>query len=236
MIADLPGERWRAVPDFEGLYDVSDQGRIRSLPRRFEGKRRDGRPFYAVVKERLLKPYLRTGYPRVDLWREGQRTRFDIAVLVATTFAGDRPVRAIVIRERGQRNDVSLEFVRYGRRPECEPIKRSSNTRTSCEMNGRARLTEQQVHAILADVEASGPDLARRYGVNRSTINRIRSARNWRDLNAVRGCRPEAAPQSPPDAPAVPAAGVSAHEGRPSRHAADRPRGARGRKPETAHA
>lgn len=46
--------------------------------------------------------------------------------------------------------------------------------------------------------------------------------------------QPEATPHPVPDAPAVRPAGVSAHEGRPSRRPADRPDGARGRKPETA--
>ena len=50
------------------------------------------------------------------------------------------------------------------------------------------------------------------------------------------GRRPVSATQPVPDAPAVPAADVSAPQGRPSRRAAVRPRGARGRTPETAHA
>lgn len=47
------------------------------------------------------------------------------------------------------------------------------------------------------------------------------------------GRRTEAATRSDLDAPAVPPADVSAHDGRPSRHAARQQRGARGHKPET---
>ena len=47
------------------------------------------------------------------------------------------------------------------------------------------------------------------------------------------GPRSEATPHPDPDAPAVTAAGVSAPQGRPSRRAADRRHGARGREPET---
>jgi len=48
--------------------------------------------------------------------------------------------------------------------------------------------------------------------------------------------RPVSAPRPVPDAPAVPAAGVSAPQGRSSGRAADRQRGARGHQPETDHA
>ena len=30
---ELPGEQWRPIPGYEGLYDLSNNGRVRSLPR-----------------------------------------------------------------------------------------------------------------------------------------------------------------------------------------------------------
>lgn len=32
-MANAPGEQWRPIPDWDGLYDVSDHGRVRSVPR-----------------------------------------------------------------------------------------------------------------------------------------------------------------------------------------------------------
>jgi hypothetical protein len=45
-------EVWRAIPEYDGWYEVSDRGRVRSLDRTII--RRDGRPYRA--KGRVLRP------------------------------------------------------------------------------------------------------------------------------------------------------------------------------------
>ena len=49
-IPDEP-ERWLPVPGWEGLYEVSDLGRVRSLPR-------PRRPKMRTYGGKLLTPYL----------------------------------------------------------------------------------------------------------------------------------------------------------------------------------
>jgi hypothetical protein len=48
-------------------------------------------------------------------------------------------------------------------------------------LNGRAKLDQQQVRD-LKDSKESGSALARKLGVNRSTINRIRRGEGWRNV------------------------------------------------------
>ena len=45
-------EQWRAVPNWSGYYEVSNLGRVRSVPRTVT--KRDGRPYR--VPERILQP------------------------------------------------------------------------------------------------------------------------------------------------------------------------------------
>ena len=46
------------------------------------------------------------------------------------------------------------------------------------ELNPRVRLTKEQAESVLTDPR-NGPELAAFYGVNRSTINRIRRGETW---------------------------------------------------------
>lgn len=79
-------EEWRAVPGWEGLYEISDQGRVRSLGR--TGFMSDGRAL--VKKPRMLTPSLdRKGYQRVTL-TGSRRWKAGIHQLVLLAFVGPR--------------------------------------------------------------------------------------------------------------------------------------------------
>lgn len=77
-------ERWAPVAGWEGIYEVSDHGRIRSLARDFgdsSGKRRP-------VQERIIKLRIgRQGYPLTTLSAFGRgRQTFTVHRLVARAF------------------------------------------------------------------------------------------------------------------------------------------------------
>ena len=79
----MKNEEWRDVVGYEGLYQVSDQGRVKSLDRTFIDK--IGRERY--VKERILKPVLtHYGYLRIDLCASGKRKMFSVHRLVCQAF------------------------------------------------------------------------------------------------------------------------------------------------------
>lgn len=72
-------ETWKNIKGYEGLYRVSDQGRVKSLER----KVRHGR----TVKERILKPYMdRGGYLLVGLCAGGKRKTVNVHRLVCEAF------------------------------------------------------------------------------------------------------------------------------------------------------
>jgi hypothetical protein len=78
-------ERWLPVPDWEDLYEVSDLGRVRSLPRITGGQWRN-RP------GQVLKPYDRAkGYKEVSLMRGGRACKRKVHLLVLAAFVGPRP-------------------------------------------------------------------------------------------------------------------------------------------------
>ena len=70
-------EIWKPKKDYEGLYEVSNLGRVKSLG---NGKSNNS-------KERILKPdTTRNGYLKVRLYKDGKRKQFLVHRVVVETF------------------------------------------------------------------------------------------------------------------------------------------------------
>lgn len=100
-------EQWRPIPGYEGLYEVSDQGRVRSLDRMrpFQGGQRP-------LRGRVLKPWF-SRYWNVRLSREGAIKAHTIHSLVAAAFIGPRPEGMHVCHNNGDCEDNSAKNLRY---------------------------------------------------------------------------------------------------------------------------
>lgn len=100
-------ERWAAVPGYEGSYEVSDQGRVRSLPRVNSVGR--------AVKGRILKPGIDSGgYHLYTLWSEGRGKSFRAHGLVMAVFVGPRPDGLEVRHLDGDPANPQLTNLAYG--------------------------------------------------------------------------------------------------------------------------
>ena len=76
-------EEWRDIKGFDGLYQVSNQGEVRSLERIVKAPAGRTRPVKAIV----LRPMSNmSGYVFVFLRQHGERQKFYIHRLVAMTF------------------------------------------------------------------------------------------------------------------------------------------------------
>lgn len=93
-------EEWRPVPGYEGVYDVSDHGRVRS---------RDREVIYSsgVVRThrgKILKPKISSnGYRQVGLWKDRKVRWHGVHRLVSSAFIGDCPTGFHVCHEDGDR-------------------------------------------------------------------------------------------------------------------------------------
>ena len=76
-------EIWIDVKDFEGMYQVSNLGRVKSLDRDSTIGR--------FLKERILSPGLSRGYPIVVLSKEGHSRSMTVHQLVAIAFLNHIP-------------------------------------------------------------------------------------------------------------------------------------------------
>ena len=77
-------EEWRDVVGYEGLYQVSNTGKVKSLERTVWNK---GKGCYRTVPERILKADKEgSGYYQVWLSKDGKRGRYKVHRLVAQAF------------------------------------------------------------------------------------------------------------------------------------------------------
>lgn len=76
-------EIWVTVKGYEGLYEVSNLGRVRSLTRMVTGKNGGFRQIKGII---LKNTYDNWGYPKVHLSIYGKKTMYRIHKLVAEHF------------------------------------------------------------------------------------------------------------------------------------------------------
>ena len=84
-------EKWIPVQGYEGMYEVSNLGRVRSLTREVIQKNRYGQNTKHIYHGRLIAfDSTPSGYKQVDLHMNGKTRRFLVHRLVAIHFL-DRP-------------------------------------------------------------------------------------------------------------------------------------------------
>ena len=75
-------ENWKDIKGYEGLYQVSNLGRVKRVGQ----KVMTARGFYKQVKERILKQTDINGYLKVSLCKNGKSKSQLIHILVADAF------------------------------------------------------------------------------------------------------------------------------------------------------
>jgi hypothetical protein len=105
---DVTPERWLPIPGYEGFYEASDLGHIRSVPRPTGGHGHPGR---------VLKPWTKpTGHLTVALCVNRARKSFDVHRLVAITFLGAPPDGHEVCHNDGDPANNRIANLRWGTR------------------------------------------------------------------------------------------------------------------------
>lgn len=81
-------EIWKDIPGYEGLYQVSNLGNVKSLSRIIKHAKGGNK----TTKERMLKPGVnKSGYCRVVLFKDSLDKTFPVHQLVAMGFLGHIP-------------------------------------------------------------------------------------------------------------------------------------------------
>lgn len=170
----MSAERWRPVIGFEHLYEVSDFGRVRSLPRKVGPS--------TVRKGRILKPADNGGgYQWVSLYRNGEKHKRYIHRVVAEAFVANPDGLPEVNHIDGDKTNNRADNVEW--------VTHAENQQHASNALGRfhkpkwylRRFNEDEVREIRASPE-SNTDLAKKYGIDQSSISRIRDRKTYREI------------------------------------------------------
>lgn len=81
-------EIWKDIKGYEGKYQVSNKGRVKSIERKRLCRVRGGTVVVMKVPEKILKQWKRSSYFLVDLWKNKNRDVRTVHVLVYEAFVG----------------------------------------------------------------------------------------------------------------------------------------------------
>lgn len=172
----MPNEIWKPVVGFEGLYEVSNLGNVRSLDRYCKG--RDGRSelHRGCV---LTKQTTWNGYHDVSLSNRSagiKRKHRPVHALVAEAFLGPRPEKHDILHLDGDRTNNRADNLRYGTRAE--------NLHQTYEYGGsagRGKLNKQEAIEIIRRLDRGEHPiaLAKEFGVNNADMYHIRSGKTF---------------------------------------------------------
>lgn len=187
-------EHWRDIRGWEGIYQVSDRGRIRSLDRVIERRDTDNgqQGHYRYQKIRgtvLVSHHNQSGYPAIHLTRQRKRRTRVIHQLVLEAFVGPRPAGYDCNHKDGDKTNNHLDNLEWVTRRENILHAQRILGRSAGFADGRngeetsnAKLTEEQVRIIrqrYATENILQKELAAEYEVWPTTISRIIRRETW---------------------------------------------------------
>lgn len=172
-------EIFKDVENYEGYYQISNLGRIKSLQR--FAKNHSG--FKKVLKERYLNPIIgKTGYYVVSFKKDGIKKTFKVHRLIAIAFIDKVEGKEFINHKNGIKTDNRIENLEW-----CTILE---NNRHSREIgltnqdgynNVSSKLTEEQV-IFITNSEIPLKDLAIMFNVNFTTVYKAKNRITYKNV------------------------------------------------------
>jgi hypothetical protein len=163
------GERWLPIYGYTGLYEVSSQGRIRSL-----------------YGDRILRQSESgEGYLRVTLVKKGKRKTFFVQQIVCKAFWGPAPGPNYEVGHLdGDRKNNKSNNLEWVTKKQNAAHRRLHGNSGEGEGNSSAKLTRDDVYEILDryDEGESASSLGREFGVSHTQILNIVKGKKWKHV------------------------------------------------------
>lgn len=178
---DLEGELWSSVLGYEGLYEVSNLARIKSLGRWSFGRNQTKR----FIKPRIFKQQLTNGYLRVCLTdSDGNEKSKLVHILVSDAFI-EKNGKPIINHLKGVKtNNLVNELERATHKENCQ---HALKTGLSPEIGGthhNAKLDEEKVIEIIKST-LSAKELSEKYNVTIENIYSVRTGNTWSHVTGI---------------------------------------------------
>jgi NUMOD4 motif. len=175
-------EIWIDVKGYEGLYQVSNQGRVKTFGREYELSKNN------IIKydESLLKPFDDPkGYHRVKLYKNKEHHTIKLHRLVALHFIPNTDNKPQVNHIDGNKKNNYFNNLEWCTNKENSIHRDNFGLQKILEgsKNGMSKLTENQVSEIKKLLLSKKQnEIARIYNVSVYIINRIALNKTWRHV------------------------------------------------------
>ena len=173
---------WIDVPEYEGIYQVSDSGLVKRMSN-------PPKPARKTVERIISGWFDKDGYRNVCLSKFGATRKYKVHRLIMSAFRGKCPDGMEVNHKNGIRNDNRIDNLEYVTRQENElhaiRVLGKKTIRLSGSKNGKSILTESSVLEIVKLLDEGLVDqkyIAQLYNVNPSVISKINTGKTWYNL------------------------------------------------------
>lgn len=176
-------ETWKNIEGFEGKYEVSNYGRVRSIARMHPSK-----PI--PIKGRIMKPFFSGGRNREYLFVIIQRVNprinksFSIHRLVAVAFVQNPSNKAEVNHKDGNKQNNRWDNLEWCTRKENVQHSSQSGLLRHDGVHFNAKLSLEEVRQIKIKLSKGvrQGSLAKEYNANTSTIHNISKGKSWKHV------------------------------------------------------
>jgi hypothetical protein len=176
--AQITAERWLPVVGYEGLYEVSDLGRVRSIHHKASGVTRPRAPWILAQTSNGRHG----GHVTVELRDENSKRRNRLVhQLVLNAFIGPRPAGTGGAHDDGDPTNNRLGNLAWKTQAQNMADRERHGRTARGERHGSAKLTEKTVIEIRASTKSTA-ELARSYKVGETTISAIKLRRKWKHV------------------------------------------------------
>lgn len=167
-------EAWKAVAGYEGLYEVSNAGRVRSLDRIDRlGRKRRGR---------IIRGGDSKGYRNVLLSKDGTAFAVTVHRLVAHAFLAGHgnEIRHL----NGDRTNNRADNLAWGTAKDNANDRQQHGRTARGEKIGRARFSAELVRRVRAyGAQGLGPsEIGRLVGENKSRVHELLTRKTWKHV------------------------------------------------------
>jgi hypothetical protein len=172
-------ENWKDVIGFEGYYQVSNLGKIKSLSRYIKHSRGSD----MLLKEKILSTQVNChGYLKVILSKHNSQKTFRVHTLVCKAFLNNPENKRDINHINGNKTDNRLINLEYNTRS--ENMKHCFRIGLNChkgQNHNQSKLNEKDVLDIRSEKYKGFKikDIAFIYGVKPCTISNIIAKRIW---------------------------------------------------------
>lgn len=175
-------EIWKPVKGYEGFYEISNKGRIRSKERTIE--KSNGTICTYKPKMRKLIPTPQ-GHLRVILTKNSKQKAFLVHRLVAEAFISNLEDKPYVCHKNDIPDDNIIENLYWGTHSDnSKDMYKNNDIPQHGEHNPRSKLTKDDVKWILSNhQDYKNIKMAEMFSVSDSMISKIIKRKAWVHIN-----------------------------------------------------